>query len=63
MDPELYSRVRILTDRCSDQGVPAGTTGYVIEVFHDACEVEVSREDGTTIAILTLRHDEVESHR
>lgn len=55
-----YSRVRITTDRCAAEGVRAGDIGYIIEVYQAAVDVEFSRKEGTTIAIVTLAHDEVE---
>ena len=60
MELTNYSRVRITTDKYARQGVRAGDLGYIIEAYQAAFEVEFSRKDGTTIAILTVAHDEVE---
>ncbi len=60
-DPYL-APVRILTDRYLPEGVRAGATGVVVEVWEDdAYEVEVSNPaTGETIALLTLTSSEVE---
>jgi len=53
--------VRIVTDRFRDEGAPPGTIGYVVEKWRDGVfEVEVSREDGTTIAMFSPREEELE---
>jgi hypothetical protein len=43
-----YSRVRFLTDAFAPEGASLGCIGYIVEVYDDAYEVEVSREDGST---------------
>ncbi len=60
-DPYL-APVRILTDRYRLQGVEAGATGFVVEVWEDdAYEVEVSNPaTGETIALLTLPASDIE---
>ncbi len=56
-----YDRVRVVSDRFRKDDAPAGTTGTVLDVFHDGTvEVEVCRQDGTTIALFTARADELE---
>ena len=56
-----YSRVRLLTDRYTTDGVSKGDIGYIIEVYDDLdYELEFSKEDGTTLAQLVVRQDEVE---
>jgi hypothetical protein len=57
-----YTRVRFVTNRYTNEGVPIGTTGYIVEVFGDKhYEVEVSNIDGTTVALLTVEVNEVEA--
>lgn len=60
MLPE-YSRVRVVTDKYAKDGVPEGTTGYVIEVYDDGSyEVEFSDpETGSTFAQLVIAHEHV----
>lgn len=55
-----YARVRLTTNRYSDDGVAHGAIGYIIEVYDDAYEVEFSAPDGTTIAQIVVNRDEVE---
>lgn len=58
----LYSRVRIVTDRFADDGAPRGFIGYIIEVYPDnKFEVEVSNDQGTSIAQFVANADELES--
>jgi hypothetical protein len=61
METFNYSRVRITTDKYADHSVYVGDVGYIIETYSTSIEVEFSRTDGTTKAILTLSYDEVES--
>lgn len=57
---ELYSRVRVTTDRFLDEGVPAGAVGYIIESYDDGnYEVEVSDENGVTIAQFVASDDDL----
>jgi len=63
VSPKLkpYDRVRIVTDRFRDEGVPSGAIGYIIEAWEGGVfEVEVSREDGTTIAQFVAKGHELE---
>jgi hypothetical protein len=56
---ELFDRVRLVTAR---DDLDAGAIGTIVEVFdrpERAYEVEFSDPDGTTLALLTLRPDEV----
>ncbi len=60
-----YSQVRLLTDQYIKEGVKAGDIGYIIEIYDEktnytAYEVEFSRRDGTTIAMIILRREEIE---
>lgn len=59
MQLKNLSAVRLLTDRYRDQGVAAGATGTILDVYDDAYEVEFSRSDGSTIAWFAVRQDEV----
>ena len=57
---QLYSRVRLVTDRFRSEGVEPGDLGYIIEMFdEDAFEVEFSDANGITIALIVARHDEI----
>jgi hypothetical protein len=56
-----YDRVRVVTSRFEDEGVPLGTVGYVIEEYADGnLEVEVSATDGSTIAEFVAAQDDLE---
>jgi len=56
-----YDRVRVVSDRFRDEGAPPGSIGYIIEKWEESVfEVEVSREDGTTIAQFVAKEDELE---
>jgi hypothetical protein len=41
------------------EGLRIGYVGYVIEIHDDAYEVEFSRADGTTIAVVVLTSEQV----
>ena len=63
MLPE-YSRVRLITGKYANDGVPEGTVGYVIEVYDDGnYEIEFSNpETGSTFAQFVIaREDVIES--
>ncbi len=56
-----YDIVRIASDRFRGKGAPRGTVGVVVDEYPDgAVEVEVSREDGATVALFSARQDELE---
>lgn len=56
-----YSRVKIVSSRFISEGVSAGSHGYIIDVYPDgAYEVEVSAPDGTTVALLIAKEDDLE---
>lgn len=60
MSAQNYSRVLLLTDAYTDEGVFSGSVGYVIEVYPgDKYEVEFSGVDGVTVAQLVLFGDEI----
>lgn len=61
MPLENYSRVVLLTDRYQDLGVTVGAIGYIIEIYDDgaAYEVEFSEDDGITIALFSVKADEI----
>ena len=44
-----YAKVRFVNDRLESKGAPRGTVGYVVEVYEDAYEIEVSDASGCTI--------------
>ncbi len=56
-----YSRVMLLTDRFTEEGIKTGDIGTIIEVCNDgeAYEVDFSDEKGITIAQVVLREDEM----
>jgi len=41
---KLYSKIRIITDKYSTDGVPLGTVGTVLDVY-DSGDIEVQFED------------------
>lgn len=56
-----YSRVRLLTDRFSTDGLKVGDVGYIIEVYEeDAYEVEFSDREGITVAQIVVHGSELE---
>jgi hypothetical protein len=58
-----YSRVKLLVDRYSGDGVDAGALGYIIEVYPDGkYEVEFSDGTGKSIAQLVLSESEISLH-
>jgi Domain of unknown function (DUF4926) len=45
-----YTVIQLTTNQYCDRGVPLDAIGTILEVYGDeACEVEFSRPDGTTI--------------
>ena len=60
MKIQNYSRVRLLVDAYSQEGVSIDAIGYVIEVYPDEkYEVEFSDEHGITIAQIVLGSEEI----
>jgi hypothetical protein len=58
-----YSRVKLLANQYSGEGVDAGALGYIIEVYPDGkYEVEFSDSAGKTIAQLVLSELEIVLH-
>lgn len=56
-----YSKVKLLTNNYISEGVSAGAIGYVIEVYDDkGYEVEFSDKNGETIALFSVKPNEVE---
>ena len=56
-----YSRVRLLTDRFSSDGLKYGDFGYIIETYdNDEYEVEFSDNKGITIAQIVANGSELE---
>jgi hypothetical protein len=61
---ELFDRVRLITDRYEADGAKRGDIGYVVEIYDDgAYEIEISADDGTTIALFAAQPHEVEPAR
>lgn len=54
-----YSRVKLLTNNHVTEGASEGNTGYVIEVYDDAYEVEFSDANGITFAQIVAREEEL----
>ncbi|MBC9786215.1 DUF4926 domain-containing protein [Heliobacterium chlorum] len=56
-----YSKVRLITDRYTEEGANFGDLGYIIEVYADGnCEVEFSDGNtGITFAQLVVKPDEL----
>jgi uncharacterized protein YkuJ len=61
MPLENYSRIRLSTHSYEREGVPVGTVGYIVEVYgNEAYEVEFLDENNNTIALFSVKQDEVE---
>ncbi len=57
----LYNKVKLITSSYSNRGVERGSEGYIIENHKDGnYDVEFSRVDGETIAIIILTESEFE---
>jgi len=57
----LYSKVRLNTDKYREEGAELGMIGFVIESYKDGnYEVEFSDEKGVTISQLVLSEEEVD---
>lgn len=59
MKLSIYSKVKLLTDKYSQEGVSLSSKGYIIEVYDDTYEVEFSNENGETIAQLLLNQEDI----
>ena len=57
---ENYTRVRLITDKYRSEGAEFGDIGYIIEVYHDAYEVEFSDKSGATYAQIVARDGDLE---
>lgn len=57
----LYSRIRLRTAKYEGEGAKWGDLGYIIEVYEDAYEIEISDSSGITLALLAAKEFEVES--
>lgn len=55
-----YSRVRFVTGRYAAEGAPIGVTGYIIEVYGSAYEVEVSDSAGRTLFLGAVEDSDIE---
>lgn len=62
MSLDALAVVRLLTDRCRDEGVSAGAFVVVLDAYADAHEVEFLRADGSTIAWFAVGQNEVEPY-
>jgi len=62
-----YSKVRFRSDQHRANGAPEGSVGYIVEVYDDACEVEVTEpETGETLflgAVPDADLDLISGHR
>lgn len=54
-----YSRVRVMSSRYRDQGIEPGMLGYIIEVYPDGYEIEISDTLGNTIALCAVTEGDV----
>ncbi len=60
MTIQNYSRVKLLTHFNAQEGVCAGSIGYVIEVYpDDKYEIEFSDKNGITVAQIVVNLDEI----
>ena len=55
-----YSQVRVLSAAYRDQGIESGMLGYIIEVYPDGYEIEISDAEGNTVALGAVRASDVE---
>ncbi len=59
---QQYSRVRVRTERFSNEGVRKGDLGFIIEAYPDgAYEVEFCDPQGITVAQIVATDDDLES--
>jgi len=57
-----YSRVRLITNKYTKDGVPEGSLGYVIEVYDDGkYEVEFSDPETGSTQLVIAHEDVIES--
>lgn len=60
-DPNLFSHVRLVTNRFANEGAPKGTLGFVIEKYPNGdLEIEVTAPDGSTHAQFVARIEDIE---
>ena len=58
---ECYQTVRMKNNNYLADGIRAGDTGTILEIYDDThCEVEFSRPDGTTYALQAIRCEDFE---
>lgn len=58
---QQYERVRLVSNNWASDGAPAGTIGYIIEVYDDgAYEIEVSNSEGATVAQFVAQSTDLE---
>ena len=56
-----YDRVKLISDHYTEENIPPGSVGYIIEVYSDNdFEVEFSREDGTTFAQTVIQSKDIQ---
>jgi hypothetical protein len=63
MQYKNYSKIRLITDKYSDEGVTIGAIGYIIEIWKKpnlAYALEFSDEKGITIALFSALPAEIE---
>jgi len=61
MTLENYSRIKLLTDRFSLEGLKVGDIGYIIEIYNDnAYEIEFSDSQGISIGQVVVYRNEFE---
>ncbi len=60
MKIQNYSEIKLLNDKYIEEGVSKNQIGYVIEVYDDGYEVEFSDENGNTIALFSVKEEDIE---
>ncbi|HEX3425600.1 MAG TPA: hypothetical protein VHT30_05675 [Acidimicrobiales bacterium] len=55
-----YSQVHFLTDEYLSQGAPKDAMGWIVEVYGNAYEVEVSDSDGSTLFLGAVTDEHLE---
>ena len=60
MNIPIYSPVKLLTDKYTNERVDKGAYGVIIEVYEDGYEVEFLDEQGKTLNTFGVESSEVE---
>jgi hypothetical protein len=58
---QLYQRVKLITNKFIDLGVGINDCGYIIEIYNDdAFEIEFTKENGETLAMIVASINDIE---